>query len=75
LSAEDRADIRQVAAIAISLIVFGLAGMLIARHQHRDLVRMRWLDGFIEDPRNWNFSRADESHETDAPETAGTGGS
>lgn len=74
-SPQNRSDIRRVAAIAISLIVFGLAGMLIARHQHRDLVRMRWLDAFIEDPRNWNFPRADESHETDAPETAGTGGS
>jgi hypothetical protein len=72
-SPENRSDIRRVAAIAIGVVVFGSVGMLAAHSQHQDLTRMRWLDPFSEDPRNWNFPLADEASEPGASQTPQTG--
>jgi Zn-dependent protease len=42
-----------VAGIALGVLVFGTCGLLLAQKQRHDVGLMRWLDAFVDDPRNW----------------------
>jgi hypothetical protein len=42
-----------VAGIALGVLVFGTIGLLLAQKQRHDIGLMRWLDAFVDDPRNW----------------------
>jgi Zn-dependent protease len=42
-----------VAGIALAVLLFGSGGLLLAQKQRHDIGLMRWLDGFVDDPRNW----------------------
>lgn len=50
--------------MALGVIVFGCAGMFVARQQYQGLVWMRRLDASIDDPGNWNLPGVDEPLET-----------
>jgi Zn-dependent protease len=42
-----------VAGIALGVLLFGAGGLLLAQKQRHDIGVKRWLDAFVDNPRNW----------------------
>jgi Zn-dependent protease len=53
----------RVAGITLGVLLFGVGGLLLAQKQSHEIGTMRWLDAFVDDPRNWINPPADTGGE------------